>query len=74
MFKRWKREGKDVKKLWRDMKDAAVKSFLSAEATIQHYVQNSIRYRYGEKKCLPDRQFLFSTFCENHQFFFLGGN
>lgn len=35
-----------MKKLWQDMEDAAIKSFMSAEATIQNYVQSSIRYRY----------------------------
>jgi len=45
MLERWKSEGHDVDKLWREIKDAAVKTFLSAEKIIQHYVIRSIPFR-----------------------------
>eukprot|EP01125_Pyxidicula_operculata_P000567 TRINITY_DN10574_c0_g1_i1.p1 TRINITY_DN10574_c0_g1~~TRINITY_DN10574_c0_g1_i1.p1 ORF type:complete len:497 (-),score=73.92 TRINITY_DN10574_c0_g1_i1:197-1687(-) len=45
LWEEWKKDGKDVDKLWEDIKDIVVKSFLSAEKILSTWVSKLVRKR-----------------------------
>jgi hypothetical protein len=45
IFERLRKEGKDVDKLWRDIKDIIVKTFLSCERKMGRVVTKCVKYR-----------------------------
>jgi hypothetical protein len=46
IFSRLRKEGKDIDKLWRDIKDLIIKTFLSCEKKIGQVVSKYVKYRY----------------------------